>query len=287
MPLWFFASDLHGSEPRYARLFAQIEAERPEAVLLGGDLLPAASPVPVSFDPNRVDFVDDFLFARLHDLRARLGRAYPRVLLILGNDDPRTTEAVILAAAVHKVWDYAHERRVTVGDMDVYGYGCIPPSPFLWKDWERYDVSRYVDPGCVSPEEGYRSIQVSAHEARTRTIDDDLARLTAGRDMTHAVFLFHAPPYGTALDRAALDDRFVEHVPLDVHIGSIAIRRLIEKAQPSVTLHGHVHESARLTGTWREKIGRTWCFTAAHDGPGLALVRFDPNAPESATRELS
>jgi len=42
-----------------------------------------------------------------------------------------------------------------------------------------------------------------------------------------------------------------------------------------VTLHGHVHESARLTGAWQDRIGRTVCLSAAHDGPELALVRFD------------
>ena len=78
----------------------------------------------------------------------------------------------------------------------------------------------------------------------------------------------------------------VEHVPLDVHVGSIAIRRFIEERQPLVTLHGHVHESARLTGAWRDRIGRTHVFSAAHDGPELALVRFDLEDPASATREL-
>ena len=39
---WLFASDLHGSLPRYERLFAEIRERRPEAVLLGGDLLPSA-----------------------------------------------------------------------------------------------------------------------------------------------------------------------------------------------------------------------------------------------------
>ena len=65
-----------------------------------------------------------------------------------------------------------------------------------------------------------------------------------------------------------------------------AIRRFIEERSPLVTLHGHVHESARLTGTWRCRIGRTHAFTAAHDGPELALIRFDPGDLEAATREL-
>jgi len=83
-----------------------------------------------------------------------------------------------------------------------------------------------------------------------------------------------------------LDGKRVEHVPLDVHVGSIAIQRFIAGRQPLVTLHGHVHDSARLTGSWRDTIGRTHLFSAAHDGPELALVRFDPDVPENATRDL-
>jgi Icc-related predicted phosphoesterase len=78
----------------------------------------------------------------------------------------------------------------------------------------------------------------------------------------------------------------VDHVPLDVHVGSIAIRRLIEDRQPLVTLHGHVHESTGLTSSWRDRIGRTHCFSAAHDGPELALVRFDLDDLERADRQL-
>jgi hypothetical protein len=78
----------------------------------------------------------------------------------------------------------------------------------------------------------------------------------------------------------------VDHVPLDVHVGSIAVRRFIEARQPWLTLHGHVHESARLTGAWRDRILGTPMLSAAHDGPELALVRFDLERPETASRSL-
>jgi Icc-related predicted phosphoesterase len=51
-------------------------------------------------------------------------------------------------------------------------------------------------------------------------------------------------------------------------------------------LHGHIHESARLTGNWQERIGKTVAFSAAHDGRELALVRFDPHELDRAIREL-
>jgi Icc-related predicted phosphoesterase len=154
------------------------------------------------------------------------------------------------------------------------------------KDWERYDVSRYVDPGCVSPEEGIRSVPVPEREKRFSTIGEDLERLTAGDDLAKAIFLFHAPPYRTKLDVSSGEGKMIDHVPVDIHLGSIAIRRFIEARQPLLTLHGHAHEAARVSGSWRDRIGRTRCLSAAHDGPELALVRFDLNRPDEATREL-
>jgi Icc-related predicted phosphoesterase len=277
-----FVSDLHGSESRYEKLWAAIAGERPAAVFLGGDLLPHFGHA----GPER-DFVDRCLAPGFAALRARLGDAYPSVFLILGNDDPRAVEPSIVAQADGGLWAYAHQRRFDLpGGFSVYGYAFVPPTPFLLKDWERYDVSRYVDPGCVSPEEGRRSVDVPLHEIRNATIRDDLERLAGEADLGRAVFLFHSPPYDTLLDRAALDGRSHDHVPLDVHVGSIAIRRFIEARRPRLTLHGHIHESARLTGGFMERIGATVALSAAHDGPELAVVTFDLEDPGGATRTL-
>jgi Icc-related predicted phosphoesterase len=285
MPVCFFVSDLHGCRERYGKLFAAIERERPAAVFLGGDLLPGNFGYAPVGDGEQ-DFATEYLPGSFRRLRESLGQAYPRVFLILGNDDPRAAEEAFLAADADGLWTCANERKIRFGTYTVCGYSFVPPTPFALKDWERYDVSRFVDPGAVSPEDGTRSVPASESETRYRTIRDDLAALVGDGNVARAVFLFHAPPYQTVLDRAALDGQMVDHAPLDVHVGSKAIRRFVEKRQPWVTLHGHVHESARLTGEWRERIGRTFVLGAAHDGPELALVRFDLDDPEHATREL-
>ena len=282
-----FATDLHGCVDRYEKLFRLIGRERPRAVFLGGDLLASPSLLGgggVGWAGD--DFVNGFLAKGFEELREALGGDYPRVFVILGNDDGRFEEAAFHDIAARGVWTYAHGRRSQFGDLDVYGYSYIPPSPFRLKDWERFDVSRYVDPGCTGPADGYQSVPVRPHELEFGTIRDDLERLTEGRSLDRSILLSHCPPYDTRLDRAALDGKTFDHVPLDVHIGSIAIRRLIESRQPLLSLHGHVHESARLTGGWRDQIGRTHMFNAAHDGPELAVVRFDPERPDGATREL-
>ena len=286
MPVCLFASDLHGNVHRYRKLFDAIGELRPAALFLGGDLFPSALASRPSRGLDGGDFIDGFLLRELSALREALGQAYPEIFLILGNDDARIEVEPVLRAEAAGYWRYAHERRLEFGPYVVYGYSCVPPTPFLCKDWERYDVSRYVPPGCVSPEEGWRTVEIPQHEVRYGTIWQDLGELTENADLSEAILLLHTPPHETRLDRAALDGKSVDHVPLDLHVGSIAVRRFIETRQPLLTLHGHVHESARLTGAWNDRIGRTWLFGGAHDGPELALIRFDPEDLEGASRLL-
>lgn len=286
MRLCFFVSDLHGHSDRYRKLFRAIREERPYAVFLGGDLLPSGLFSISSAKAVYHDFVEQTLYQGFAALQRNLATAYPEVFLILGNDDGRFEESSIAELGAQGIWRYAHNRRFELGEFSVYGYAYIPPTPFTLKDWERYDVSRYVDPGCTSPEEGYHSLAVSEHETRWTTIQQDLELLTTTSDLSRALFLFHAPPYQTKLDRAALDGKMHDSAPLDVHVGSIAIQRFIRQRQPYITLHGHIHESARMTGSWQDRIGGTYCFSAAHDGQELALVRFDLDHPETAIREF-
>jgi Icc-related predicted phosphoesterase len=274
--LCLFASDLHGHVENYGRLLELAARERPALLLLGGDLL--------NLEGER--FVASWLQPSFARLRRRLRGAYPLVLVILGNDDPRSAEGALAQGERRGLWRYLHGRRVDAYGCRFFGYGCIPPSPFLLKDWERYDVSRHVDVGAVSPEEGYRSIPANSMEGSASTIQQELELLSRNEDLSRAVFLFHAPPYGGLLDLADLGGREVEHVPLDQHVGSIAIRRFLESRQPYLSLHGHVHESLRLSGAWRERIGRTWCFNAAFEGPRTAAIRFHLDELEEAERLL-
>lgn len=282
MAFYFFVSDLHGKLDRYDTLIELIYQELPSAVFLGGDLLP---PIPPKVTPNR-SFTNAFLKPNFQKMKSQLGQKYPRIFIILGNDDGRREEKEILRGEREDLWEYVHLRQVDLGEFNVYGYNYVPPTPFLLKDWERYDVSRYVDPGCISPEEGWRTFEAPKNVTRYATIQKDIEKLSKNQALSRSIFLFHTPPYQTKLDRAALDGQKIDYVPIDVHVGSIAVKRFIENRQPLLTLHGHVHESARLMGDWREKIGRTYAFTAAHDGPELALVRFDPKDLENASQEL-
>jgi uncharacterized protein len=74
-------------------------------------------------------------------------------------------------------------------------------------------------------------------------------------DMGRAIFNFHAPPYGTGLDEApALDStlRPIHGGAVMKPVGSTAVRDAIQKHQPLLSVHGHIHESRGV-----KRMGRT------------------------------
>ncbi len=278
----FFVTDLHGKSGRYEKLFRLIEDKQPDALFMGGDLLPHGYSASIAVE----DFTRDYLANKFSLLRERMKDHYPEVFLILGNDDPRVNEqSFIEIEQENSLWFYMHDRKINWKTYKIYGYAMVPPTPFRLKDWETYDVSRYVDPGCIHPTEGFRSTEVEKNPEWS-SIKKDLKHLMGDEDLSRSIFLFHTPPYKTKLDRAALDGQMIDHVPLDVHVGSIAVKEFILERKPRISLHGHIHESTRLTGEWKEKIGETSAFNAATDSPELCVIAFDPEKPEQAERWL-
>ncbi len=284
--LCFFVTDLHGKIERYKKLFDKISSQKPDAVFLGGDLLPSGLQAMASYDDLSDNFIENIIKKGFLNLKNKLKNNYPDIFLILGNDDGKIDENKFIELANKGLWKYCHNKKIKFKDFNVYGYSYVPPTPFLLKDWEKYDVSRYVDPGCVPPTQGYHSFDFKKDEIEFSTIKKDLENLTKNDNLSKAIFLFHSPPYNTFLDRAALDGQKIDHVPLDVHVGSIAIERFLKTKQPLLSLHGHVHESSQITGKWLQKIGKTIAINGAHKGTELSLIKFDPNNLENAKKEL-
>jgi uncharacterized protein len=96
-------------------------------------------------------------------------------------------------------------RGVTIGDLGIAGVSAAPLSPLN-----------------------------TPHELP----DDEFARRAATgldevRDCRVRILCPHAPPYGTACDRLRSGE----------HVGSPALRALVEREQPDVVFCGHIHES--------------------------------------------
>ena len=279
----FLVSDLHGHTDKYIKLFDAIKKKKPKILFIAGDI---SNQVKRYSESTVQNFYRDYLQKQFQDLKDHLKHEHPEVFIIMGNDDPKAEESALLEGEEKGLWHYAHLKSFAYNGYQIYGYAFSPPSPFRLKDWEKYDVSRYVDPGCISPEDGFRTVDIPFNGNKYSTIENDLKELVGNADVTKSVFLFHTPPYKTKLDRAALDNKIVDHAPVDVHVGSIAVKKFIEKKQPYLTLHGHIHESTRITGSWKDNIGRTTCFNAAHDGKELSIIEFDLNDLSTAERIL-
>jgi Icc-related predicted phosphoesterase len=276
-----FVSDLHGNINHFRNLFEIIDHEKPDGVFIGGDILPNQ----FSIKCNIKNFLEKEIFNPIKKVR-KISYKNIRFFVIMGNDDPRVFEKLFIDADERKIIDYVHFKTVDFNGFFVMGYSFVPPTPFQLKDWERYDVSRFVDVGVLSPEEGQRTTKISKDIIRYSTISQDLEKLTKNSQSEKTIFLFHSPPYKSNLYNADMEGKLVDHAPVDAHVGSIAIKRFIEKKQPFLTLHGHVHETVRLTGKWMDVFGKTFSFSATHDGPELAVIRFDANDLENASREL-
>ena len=97
-------------------------------------------------------------------------------------------------------------------------------------------------------------------------------------DQSHAIFNLHCPPFKSGLDEAPAIDadlRLLHGGRALRPVGSTAVREAIEKHQPLLSLHGHIHESKGAL-----KIGKTLSInpgSAYEEGMLMgALIQLDP-----------
>ena len=78
-------------------------------------------------------------------------------------------------------------------------------------------------------------------------------------NVDRSLFCLHCPPYESQIDQAPLLDKNLKPVmqggrPVIIPVGSRSVRSIIEKYQPLLGLHGHIHECRGFMN-----IGRTRC----------------------------
>ena len=265
MPEWFFTSDLHGQGALYEQLVALTATRRPRAVVIGGDLCPHAAGAD-GVAHQRV-FLQGFLveFAR----RLREGSPHTDLLLLMGNDD-WSSNLDCLEAHHGGLWHHLHDRVLSIGDVQVGGLSWVPITPFLLKDWERWEDGEAETParldGWVS-RQGLREEFRFDAESRAPTIRDALESLSARCAPARTLFVLHSPPRDTRCDMMGAGR----------HVGSRAIRRFIESHQPPLVLSGHIHESPRVSTSFRDEIGKSAIVNPGQFGtPQLCGVWFDP-----------
>jgi Icc-related predicted phosphoesterase len=170
---------------------------------------------------------------RLEEWINKIDEALPKnvkVILNPGNDDPLLVDELLKNS---KRTLYTNERVEYIDEIH----------PLVTCDW--------VNP---TPWNSPRECSEQELEKRLRK---EVERVSSAE---YLVCDFHAPPYDSPLDLAPkLDSTLKPKMsmlgqPVMEHVGSRAVRKVIEKYQPKLSLHGHIHESA---GAF--KIKRTLC----------------------------
>jgi uncharacterized protein len=299
----FYASDIHGSDRCFRKWLNAARVYQVDALVFGGDIAGKIVVPIVRFSQDRhvVELHGRTLELaageELDSVRAQI-RASGRYDVVLEPDQKRLFDqrpdlvaGELFPSAMRqsvRSWLELAEQRLEEAGIPAFvmlGNDDYPSWPACW-----------AGSGCAtwrsrwwSCPGGFEMISFG-YSNRTpwdspRELDDDdlggRIEALAGqlRDPAHAVFNLHCPPHGTHLDQAAmLDERLRPRTEggqvVTGPVGSPAIRRLIERYQPILGLHGHIHESPGA-----QRLGRSVVLNPGSDyGDGVlrgALLTLD------------
>ncbi|OLC47915.1 MAG: hypothetical protein AUH80_04080 [Chloroflexi bacterium 13_1_40CM_4_65_16] len=283
----FFATDVHGSETCFRKFVNAATAYSADAIILGGDItgkqlvlivqenggwrlgagrtaeriesqdaleatrkrLSAAGmyPILLSFEEEQA-LASDSQALDERFKKERLGRVESWMILAdqrlrdlgipcfvsPGNDDDKDVAEIINNAA----WVENPEGRV----VDVGGHEMIS---WGWSNHTPWDTPREQSESDIGDHLTAMASQVHDHEA--------------------AIFNLHCPPFRSGLDSAPELDATLKPVVRGGHVdmvpvGSTAVRDAIQKYQPLLGLHGHIHECRAM-----KRIGRSMCINPGSD----------------------
>ena len=263
-----YTSDLHGNKEHYQELFELAEQRKAQAIIIGGDMLPIHGPFKSSLQEQR-NFIFSYLEPKIQDFRSRAPQT--TIYAMLGNDDWQASNVHLGILVAKGTLRLLHGEKHELGSgYELVGYAHVPPTPFTIKDGERRDLQKdVVDQqrctACVSQGAKIVVVDPRRYFASVMSIEEELEELPTARDYRKTVYVMHSPPFRTNLDRL-FDGRW---------IGSQAIRAYVERYQPYLTLHGHIHESSEISGTYWDRIGETICINPGQSTEELYAVVFE------------
>ena len=277
----FFATDIHGSETCWRKFLNSGKHYDADVIVLGGDMTGKAL-VPIVHEggdrwhatllENRHELEGDEAVGAFEELVRRRGyypfRTSPDELREFEDDPPRADRFFHeqMLATVERWMALADERLegtdmmcfVCPGNDDQFDIDDVIKNARRVELAEgrvvELDGFQMVSTGWSNPTPWQTYREEPEEELRGR-IERVAAEVTAAPERT--IFNLHCPPYRSGLDEAPeltadLRLKHAGHAP--VPCGSTAVREAIEKYQPALSLHGHIHESRGSV-----RIGKTLC----------------------------
>jgi Icc-related predicted phosphoesterase len=295
----FFATDLHGSEVCWKKFLNAAKFYEADVLICGGDMTGKAI-VPIvsenghftvslagesqAVGADQVTEVENNIRRRgYYPLQMTVERLHEL------DEDPAKR-----AACFQKVMLDGVDRWMKMAADKLRGTGVrIFVSPGNDDEMEVDDVVRRAEvvelgEGRVIDFDGFTMISTGwSNPTPWKTHREESEEQLAQRidamasqvgDPAHAIFNLHCPPYRSGLDEAPAIDadlRLLHGGRALRPVGSTAVREAIEKRQPLLSLHGHIHESKGAV-----KIGKTLSInpgSAYEEGMLMgAIIQLDP-----------
>ena len=279
----YYASDIHGSELLWRKFINAGPFYKADTLIMGGDITGKAI-VPIvdqgngswsaTFMGRKVTLTTEEEIAAF-EKDVRFNGMYPHRCLPEEveslSSDPARQEALFDELMVHtfRGWLDMAEEKLAISGLPCY---VMPGNDDTWIIDTAFRTDgrvkncdqQVIDLGngysllslCYTNPTPWNSPREIPEDELSARIDALAARVP---DMKRAIFNLHAPPFKSDLDKAPLLDaelrpRFEGGRQVIVPVGSTAVRKAIERYQPLLGLHGHIHESKGI-----KKLGRTVC----------------------------
>lgn len=280
----FFVSDIHGSERLFLKFTNAGQVYKANVLVIGGDI--TGKTITPIFEKNgswKAEYVSTWRTANNREELEKIEKDVRE----LGSYPYRTTEAEwanlrgseksmdelfvkVMSESIQRWVKLAEERLKPLGCKTIFNIGNddLPVVADLIKS---SDYVIYPNETIVQIDDHHEMPSVGNSNMTPWNCPGDLSeeellskleKATSGLNKPEtSLFNLHCPPYDTQIDVAPKLDANLAPVltpggePEMTHVGSTSVRKIIEKFQPLVGLHGHIHESRGVS-----KIGKTQCF---------------------------
>ncbi len=298
----FYASDIHGSDVLWRKFINAGKFYGANVLVMGGDIAgKAVVPITVGANghvvphPDGTRLITDDSELAAMEKRIRDQGFYPyrtteeELASLRSNSNARDQ---VFAGVMRKSlegWIALARERLHGTGIKVYVMLGNDDDPDLREVLNASDTVEDPEDVLVDLGEGFTMISCGwssttpwnspremTDEALLQHLEDHVAGVP---DARKSIFNLHVPPFASGLDQAPeLDSNLKPRVAggsvVTMPVGSKAVRSVIERYQPLVALHGHIHESRGIT-----KIGSTVCINPGSEySEGVlhgALVRLD------------
>lgn len=279
-----FSADIHGNIIQFQKLFDYANKNNISAVIIGGDIAPKDK------EHRTIEDQKKFLIEKLIPLIKKFNiktKNKCKIFLIMGNDDFKSNYPILKKYEKTAGFKLAEKETLKLTkEFNIIFYSYVPLTPFIFKDWEKLDLNKENElktrkdirlEGIKTKNNKTMKIKINL-DKRIDTIENDLRELFKKNKTKKIILVSHTPPYNTNLDLIQNKE----------HIGSRAIRKIIEKKQLPLTLHGHVHETFEVSGKFISQIGKSICATPSnnHETKKIAFLEFDINNLKKIERKI-